>query len=1190
MATTSKYFVLTPPADNLDFLDFDLRYGSITTAGESIQYNGTSKVDSIFVRPGLNYDLSNTAGGTDKIYLTGNLADYSYTVTGSVLNLSRSVNAKTESVTVAAGTPLNFDNLVFANGTVNAFTLYNAVKNTTALPAPSPLETSLAPSGAAAPGAPLNATIKAFSVNPAGVGQVGETFASTKPGINLIVNGGNGIDTVYVADGEKVDATVLGGSVDLVYFRGTWADYTKSVINSGTQLLFTRSIGGHLESVTVTAGTVLNYDKLIFADGAVSTNNAKTAITTDPTGPITNVPGVDPTTTTPLYNDDEVQAALNAIRDAAQNNTATDTSPSVMTYAAAGAKGVSAANLASINSALDSAVVNGALADTAPEIQTIVDGYNAILNSADGVAGNTTTALTGAQYGAIGVTGVSGTASAGNALFLLDDAVDSSARSAVDAEPEVQAMADAANHVMAAAGGTAAQAAALTQSDLGALGVTGVNATNLAAIQAAVQAAASDSAVDTRAELQAIVNQTLAGQGVDLGAIAAGSGGFVINGQVANAATGWDVADAGDVNGDGLADLIIGNGAFGGTSGHAYVVYGKTDSTQVNLNAVLAGQGGFAIGNNLTPSFVGYSVSGAGDVNGDGLADVIVGTSGGYERYVVFGKTDNAAVDLNAVAAGNGGFVITERLLNGMFVQYGASYHVSDAGDVNGDGLSDLLFTTYQSQSSLGGAIVVYGKTDGAAVALNDVVAGNGGFLVLGNTSTFAANVDVHSAGDVNGDGLSDLLVSTVNYADSGHQSTTVLFGKAGGGVSTGFTIDAGQASCSSAGDVNGDGLDDLIVNSTLPQYTGEAWVVFGKTGTGAVDRAALAAGTGGFLINPGTAGIFQSVSGAGDINGDGLADLLIGAALDRTHPSTSYVVYGKADGTTVNLADVSNGIGGFAIHGVDFGDAAGAAVSNAGDLNGDGFADLVIGAPNANGYAGKTYVVFGGSQFAAGVDFLGDANANTLLGSSAAETFVAGAGNDTLVGNGGADVMYGGAGNDTFVLNASNVAALQNPLAAGGNVGQLARVDGGTGVDTLQLSGGASLNLLAVANQGAQTPDGYSRINSIEKIDMATDSASNTLTLSLQDVLDMSGMNLVNANSKASLGWTAGTYQFAATETRHQLIIDGSSADRVVSSGGFVDTGLTAILNGHSYEVYNQSSSHAQLLIDQSINRQAVL
>ena len=159
-------------------------------------------------------------------------------------------------------------------------------------------------------------------------------------------------------------------------------------------------------------------------------------------------------------------AALSTISTAAQTDSATATTPAVAVYTAAGVTGVTAGNLAAINSALDSAAVNGAAANTTALVQTIVNDYNAILASADGTAGNTATPLTGAQYTAIGVTGVSGTATSGTALGLLDSAVDASASTAFQTVAQVQALADAAAHVMAAAGGSPAAIATLTLADL----------------------------------------------------------------------------------------------------------------------------------------------------------------------------------------------------------------------------------------------------------------------------------------------------------------------------------------------------------------------------------------------------------------------------------------------------------------------------------------------------------------------------------------------------------------------------------------------------------------------------------------------------------------------------------------------------------------------------------------------------
>ncbi len=134
----------------------------------------------------------------------------------------------------------------------------------------------------------------------------------------------------------------------------------------------------------------------------------------------------------------------------------------------------------------------------------------------------------------------------------------------------------------------------------------------------------------------------------------------------------------------------------------------------------------------------------------------------------------------------------------------------------------------------------------------------------------------------------------------------------------------------------------------------GESYVVFGKADGTAVDLADVAAGSGGFVIN----GIDQgdrsgiSVSGAGDVNGDGLADVIVGA--HRADPGgnnfagESYVIFGKADGTPVDLSDVAAGSVGFVINGIDPYDLSGVSVSGAGDVNGDGVPDVIVGAPGA--------------------------------------------------------------------------------------------------------------------------------------------------------------------------------------------------------------------------------------------------
>jgi hypothetical protein len=112
------------------------------------------------------------------------------------------------------------------------------------------------------------------------------------------------------------------------------------------------------------------------------------------------------------------------------------------------------------------------------------------------------------------------------------------------------------------------------------------------------------------------------------------------------------------------------------------------------------------------------------------------------------------------------------------------------------------------------------------------------------------------------------------------------------------------------------------------------------------------------------------------------------------------------------------------------------------------------------------------------------------------------------------------------------------------------------------------------------------SRLQGLSVIDLLSNQTTDNLRLDLQQVLDLGRVNLVNNHTP---GLTGGSYSFATNETRHQLLVTGDAADQVSASGGFVDTGLSAVISGHTYAVYNQGSN-AQLLIEQAINRTALL
>jgi hypothetical protein len=266
---------------------------------------------------------------------------------------------------------------------------------------------------------------------------------------------------------------------------------------------------------------------------------------------------------------------------------------------------------------------------------------------------------------------------------------------------------------------------------------------------------------------------------------------------------------------------------------------------------------------------------------------------------------------------------------------------------------------------------------------------------------------------------------------------------------------------------------------------SGASFVVFGKTDGSAVALSAVEAGTGGFVINGVSARDYSgwSVSSAGDVNGDGLADLIVGAPYDDPNgdvSGVSFVVFGKTDGSAVELSAVEAGTGGFVINGVGTYDRSGLSVSSAGDVNGDGFADLIVGAygddPNG-GYSGASFVVFGGQGSSATV---GTSGADALDGDSSANQLVAGLGDDTLVGNGGADVLRGGGGDDVLAISDANFASL----------------DGGLGIDTLRLDAAISLDFSSVDNI---------KLQSIERIDLTADGGNSQVTMNLTDVLNLS-------------------------------------------------------------------------------------
>jgi hypothetical protein len=510
-----------------------------------------------------------------------------------------------------------------------------------------------------------------------------------------------------------------------------------------------------------------------------------------------------------------------------------------------------------------------------------------------------------------------------------------------------------------------------------------------------------------------------------------------LEGNQANARFGWSVACAGDVNADGYADVLVGAPYFdkGETDeGVAMVFQGSRNGLSLTPASIIE--------SNQADAWLGYSVSPAGDVNGDSFSDIVVGAYG----------YDNGEADEGIILVYHGapnGIVEADRTVLTDYEGSNIGEVLSPAGDVNGDGYSDVVV----------GSPGVFGGGDGRVSifygSLNGIMPGDSVNLSRGNAQFNLYGVSVAGVGDVNGDGYEDVAVGSLAFENDmgvGPGQVLIYPGSASGISRTaayeltgprgfGWTVNG-------AGDINGDGYQDIVVfalyGSNDPIAPGKVFVYYGSS-TGPLSDPLVLSGT--------EAAPFTGImTGAADLNADRFDDLIIHSGVSGS-TYTGAVYYGSEAGlgTTPQYS------------------ITGTATTAAGDVNRDGFNDIVATVPSATGYPWSGRVLYGSTSGISEVNgtLLKIPDSGTCCSPGVPNLLIDGAGD--VNGDGYSDVIMGAnryvkeafvSEGAFFVYHGSPTGASPVPTFAGYNEGDGDHVLG-----------------MGVAGAGDVNGDGYSDV-----------------------------------------------------------------------------------------------------------------
>jgi VCBS repeat-containing protein len=674
---------------------------------------------------------------------------------------------------------------------------------------------------------------------------------------------------------------------------------------------------------------------------------------------------------------------------------------------------------------------------------------------------------------------------------------------------------------------------------------------------------------------------------------------------------GQAVASAGDFNGDGFDDVLVQGTEVQGS----YLVYGQAEEIPSTLDlSLLDGSNGFHINVDIS------SISGAGDVNGDGFADVIVSipaTRDPGSAFILFGRADSlpANVDLASLNVADGVQITGSNFINSIQI------NVSDAGDINGDGVADLIIGSADTNGSTGEVSVVFGRTEGFTTTIDlDGLDGSNGFHIPGVVASSNTGATAQGIGDLNDDGIDDLFVfapegipggspdprnpdgadpQPVGYVVFGQTipfnsniDLTSLDGTNGFQITAMEGAGASEARGDGIGDFNGDGIDDFVINTSSFQ----SHIIFGKTSEFSAD------------VNPGslstTAGItldasntISAVSRAGDVNGDGLSDVIVSAASANSSRGASYIVFG--DNTEINSPidlDTLDGQNGFQLTGNSVDALSGRSVSAAGDVNGDGFDDLLISAPGENNDNGESYIVYG-RDFRNEVDDLGTSNNNIVnVVESGQQIFTLG-GDDIInvgdvetvdinTGSGSNEINFSAGGSVTRRVSLTSSSGSRNNVRIGSSSSPVTKVVGGRYIITMPgFNGGGSNNAFDIYTGGSVSTssirirrgsliididDGFIELHftdvNTNNLSTVTDlferiTFNDNFTLTYQDILEL-GFDFEGTNDNDELFGTEITDRINGFDGND--VLDGGKGNDELDGG----TGNDVIIGGEGNDI----------------------